>query len=59
MKLFIGVALFIWLVCGLAGDWLLEGREDLHWKPIAKGPITLIKAMKQSPPTFRGYPTDA
>lgn len=56
MKLFIGIGLFIWLVCGLAGDWLLEGADDLHWQAVAKGPITLIKAMERSPPTFRGYP---
>ena len=56
MKLFIGLALFIWLVCGLAGDWLLEDGSDLNWSNVAKGPITLVKAMRQSPPTFRGYP---
>ena len=56
MKLFIGVALFIWLVCGLAGEWLLEDGDHLRWQSVAKGPITLVKAMRQSPPTFRGYP---
>ena len=56
MKLFIGVALFIWLVCGLAGEWLLEDGGDIRWQSVAKGPITLIKAMERSPPTFRGYP---
>lgn len=56
MKLFIGVALFIWLVCGLAGDWLLEDGGSFRWQAVAKGPITLVKAMQKSPPTFRGYP---
>ena len=56
MKLFIGVALFVWLACGLTGEWLLEGRSDMRWQSVAKGPITLVKAMRQSPPTFRGYP---
>ena len=56
MKLFIGLSLFIWIVCGLAGDWLLEGSDGLSWQGIAKGPITLIKAMQRNPPTFHGYP---
>jgi hypothetical protein len=51
MKAFLLVALFIWLLCGLAGAWMLD---DLHWKPIAKGPITLIKAFNDKPVAYPG-----
>jgi hypothetical protein len=27
---------------------------DLHWKPIAKGPITLAKAFRDDPVTYPG-----
>jgi len=50
MKLFAIVALFIWLVCGLAGAWMLEGA-DLHWQLIVKGPITLIRAFNEAQPS--------
>lgn len=51
MKAFAAVALFIWLMCGLAGAWMLD---SLHWKPIAKGPITLAKAFNEKPVTYPG-----
>ena len=49
MKLFAGFAIFVWLLCGLVGAWMLEGRSDLHWKAIARGPITLVKAYNENP----------
>lgn len=54
MKLWIGVAALLWLVCGLAGAWMLEGRENIHWKPVVKGPITLIKAFNDKPVSYPG-----
>jgi len=51
MKLFVGFALFVWLLCGVTGAWWLD---DMHWKPIAKGPITLIKAFNDSPVSYPG-----
>jgi hypothetical protein len=53
MKLFVGVAVFLWLLCGLAGAWMLEGDDELHWKAIAKGPITLIKALNENPVDYQ------
>jgi hypothetical protein len=53
MKLFVGLAVFMWLLCGLAGAWMLKGDGDLHWKAIAKGPITLIKAFNEEPVTYQ------
>jgi len=51
MKLLIGIAVFIWLLCGLAGGWRLG---DHHWKTIAKGPISLAKAFNDNPVTYPG-----
>jgi hypothetical protein len=51
MKVFAAIGGFIWLVCGLAGGWMMG---DLHWKPIVKGPITLAKAFKDDPVTYPG-----
>jgi hypothetical protein len=54
MKLFVAIAAFIWLVCGLAGAWMLEGNSDLHLKTIAGGPITLVRAYNDDPVTYPG-----
>ena len=51
MKLFVGFVLFVWLLCGVAGAWW---AGDRGWKPIAKGPITLIKAFNDNPVTYPG-----
>ena len=51
MKLFVGFVVFIWLLCGLAGAWWIG---DMHWQPIAKGPITLIKAFNDNPVSYPG-----
>jgi hypothetical protein len=54
MKLFVIFVLFIWLICGLAGDWWQEGAGNMHLKAIAKGPITLVHAMNDKPVTIPG-----
>lgn len=46
MKLLLTMGVIFWLVCGLAGAWRLD---DLHWKPIARGPLTLIDALDENP----------
>lgn len=53
MKMWIGFALFFWLLCGLIGDWMLDGRENLHWKAVARGPLILIEAFNADPISFR------
>jgi hypothetical protein len=55
MKLFVGVAVFIWMLCGLIGAWMLDDLDLRHWDKIAKGPITLVKAWNDSPPAL--YPS--
>ena len=50
MKLAAGIAVFVWLLCGLAGDWMIEDGEDLRWKKVIRGPITLIQALKEEDP---------
>ena len=54
MKIFVGFAVFIWLLCGLIGAWMLEGRNDIHLKAVARGPITLVKAYNEHPITYPG-----
>jgi hypothetical protein len=52
MKLVFWVLVIFWLVCGFAGDWLMDGLDDLHWKAIARGPLTLVEAMNENPVTI-------
>jgi hypothetical protein len=53
MKLFVAVAVFLWLVCGLIGAWMLEG-SNMHLKTIARGPISLVKGFDEHPVTYPG-----
>ena len=55
MKLVVGVGIFIWLLCGLVGAWMLDDLDASHWEMIAKGPITLVKAFDKAPP--KTYPS--
>lgn len=54
MKLFVIVAIFVWFICGLAGSWMLEGSQDMHWKTVARGPISLIRGFNEDPVTVPG-----
>jgi hypothetical protein len=53
MKLFVALGVVFWLLCGLVGAWMLEGPDDLHWKMIAKGPITLVRAFNENPVDYK------
>jgi hypothetical protein len=53
MKLFFGLAVFLWLASGAIGAWMLDDRD---WAVIAKGPISLIKAINNAPSP---YPSQA
>jgi hypothetical protein len=54
MKLLVGVAVFIWVICGLSGAWRLGELDSHHWKSIAKGPITLARAFSEKPVSYPG-----
>ncbi len=54
MKLAISIALVFWLGAGLVGAWMLDDLDSDHWKMIARGPITLGKALQEHPVTFPG-----
>ena len=54
MKLFVGVIVFLWLLCGLSGAWRLGKLDSEHWKDIARGPITLAEAFNEKPVTYPG-----
>ena len=49
MKLAVGIAVFIWVLCGVIGAWMLDHLDMDHGTDIAKGPITLAKAMNEHP----------
>ena len=53
MKLAVGVTLFLWLLCGAVGAWMLDDLDASHWRKIALGPITLADAMNQHPVGIR------
>lgn len=44
MKFALCVFAVLWLLCGVAGAWMQGDLDSVHWKMIAKGPITLVKA---------------
>ncbi|HWI89021.1 MAG TPA: hypothetical protein VNS11_07280 [Sphingomicrobium sp.] len=52
MKLLLTVGLIFWVICGFAGDWMMDGLGDLHWKAIAWGPLTLIEGLNEDSPTL-------
>ena len=56
MRWAIIVLVLIWLFCGLAGAWMLGDLDRDHWKVIAKGPITLVKAINENPGGIPGAP---
>ena len=47
MKAFVVFAVFVWFICGAIGAWMLD---DMHWKTIARGPITMVKAYNDAQP---------
>jgi hypothetical protein len=49
MKLLLIVGLVFWFVCGFAGAWMLD---DMHWKTIARGGLTLVDAFNEDSPTL-------
>lgn len=49
MKFAIGIILFIWLLCGVIGAWMLDQFDADHWDVIAKGPISLAQAVGEHP----------
>lgn len=54
MKFAVGMILFFWLGAGLVGAWMLGDLDSDHWKMIARGPITLGKAVQEHPATYGG-----
>jgi hypothetical protein len=54
MKFAVGIILFIWLLAGLVGAWMLDSLDAHHWKTIARGPITLAEAWKEHGATIPG-----
>lgn len=45
MKFVVIMIVIIWFLCGLAGAWMLGDLDRDHWKTVARGPITLARAI--------------
>jgi hypothetical protein len=56
MKWAVIVLVLIWLFCGVAGAWMLDDLDSVHWKTIARGPITLVRAINENPGGIPGAP---
>jgi len=54
MKMFVAFVIFFWLLCGFIGAWWLDGLGDMRFKTIARGPISLVKAINEKPVTYPG-----
>jgi hypothetical protein len=44
MKFAIGIIVFLWLLCGVIGAWMLDDLDRQHLKEVALGPVTLADA---------------
>jgi hypothetical protein len=54
MKWAIYILVFVWLLCGIIGAGMLGDLDKDHWKTIARGPITLAKAVHDDPVSVPG-----
>lgn len=54
MKFAVGILLFLWLLSGLVGAWMLDDLDSAHWKKIARGPLTLKQALDENPTSAPG-----
>jgi hypothetical protein len=52
MKLLLTVMMIFWVICGFAGECMLDGIGDLRWKGVARGPLTLVEAFNDDPVTL-------
>jgi hypothetical protein len=50
MKLLVFLGVFIWLICGLAGSWMLDD-DGMQLRTIALGPISLVRGYNETAPT--------
>ena len=54
VKFFVTFAIILWLICGVGGSAWEDGFGNMHFKKIAKGPITLVHAINDNPVTYPG-----
>ena len=52
MKVFVFVAIAVWLLCGIGGLWML-GYDHIDVLAVAKGPFTLANAFADAPALTR------
>ena len=54
MKYAVILIVVVWFLCGIAGAWMLDDLNREHWKTIARGPITLARAVNDNPVSAPG-----
>jgi hypothetical protein len=54
MKFAVGILLLLWLLSGLVGAAMLGHLDRDHLKAVARGPITLVKAINENPASIPG-----
>jgi hypothetical protein len=51
MKYAVILIVVVWLLCGVAGAWMLHDLNRDHWKTVLRGPMTLVRAINDNPVT--------
>ncbi len=51
MKFAIRLAVFLWFLSGVTGAWMIGELNAEHWRTVARGPMTLVKAINDNPVT--------
>jgi hypothetical protein len=54
MKFAFGLFVFLWVMSGLIGAWMLDDLHPRYWMVIAKVPITLVWAINEYPALVPG-----
>lgn len=52
VKFAIWVLVVLWFLSGIIGAWMLDDLHLQYWQVIAKGPITLARAINENPITI-------
>jgi hypothetical protein len=56
MKFAFWTFVVLWILSGILGAWMLGDLHLRYWQVIAKGPITLVRAIRENPATVPGMP---
>lgn len=52
MKYAVGLFVFLWIMSGAVGAWVMGDLDRQHWDMVARGPLTLVRAINDNPVTI-------